>query len=58
MGMSLNLERDNVGIVIFGNDRAVKQGDVVNRTHQIIDVPVGEGLLGRCCRCIGASCRW
>jgi len=52
-GMALNLERDNVGIVIFGNDRAVKQGDVVNRTRQIIDVPVGEGLLGRVVDALG-----
>ena len=37
--MALNLERENVGVVIFGNDRAIKQGDIVERTTQIIDVP-------------------
>ncbi|PWR20843.1 F0F1 ATP synthase subunit alpha [Zavarzinia compransoris] len=46
-GMALNLETDNVGIVIFGNDRAIKEGDVVKRTGTIVDVPVGRGLLGR-----------
>jgi proton translocating ATP synthase F1 alpha subunit len=46
-GMALNLERDNIGVVIFGNDRSIKQGDLVQRTKQIIDVPVGDGLLGR-----------
>lgn len=46
-GMSLNLERDNVGIVIFGNDRDIKEGDTVKRTGSIVDVPVGKGLLGR-----------
>ena len=46
-GMALNLEIDNVGIVIFGSDRDIKEGDVVKRTNAIVDVPVGEGLLGR-----------
>ncbi|RJF88662.1 F0F1 ATP synthase subunit alpha [Oleomonas cavernae] len=46
-GMALNLEADNVGIVIFGDDRAIKEGDVVKRTGTIVDVPVGKGLLGR-----------
>jgi len=46
-GMALNLERENVGVVVFGNDRAIKQGDIVERTTQIIDVPVGDSLLGR-----------
>ena len=46
-GMALNLETDNVGIVIFGNDRAIKEGDVVKRTGAIVDTPVGLGLLGR-----------
>ena len=46
-GMALNLEEDNVGIVIFGNDREIKEGDVVKRTGQIVEVPVGSGLLGR-----------
>ena len=46
-GMALNLETDNVGIVIFGDDRGIKEGDVVKRTGSIVDVPVGKGLLGR-----------
>ncbi|MDP2699496.1 F0F1 ATP synthase subunit alpha [Thalassospira sp.] len=46
-GMALNLEEDNVGIVIFGSDRAIKEGDIVKRTGNIVDVPVGKGLLGR-----------
>ncbi len=46
-GMALNLEVDNVGIVIFGEDRTIKEGDVVKRTKSIVDVPVGDGLLGR-----------
>lgn len=46
-GMALNLETDNVGVVIFGDDRGIKEGDVVKRTNSIVDVPVGKGLLGR-----------
>src|ERR687893_838183 len=46
-GMALNLETDNVGIVIFGDDRAVREGDTVSRTGSIVDAPVGRGLLGR-----------
>ena len=46
-GMSLNLEADNVGVVIFGNDRGIKEGDTVKRTGAIVDVPVGKELLGR-----------
>src|SRR5579862_129051 len=46
-GMALNLENDNVGVVIFGDDRTIKEGDTVKRTGAIIDVPVGKGLLGR-----------
>ena len=46
-GMALNLASDNVGVVMFGDDRAVKEGDVVKRTGTIMDVPVGRGLLGR-----------
>jgi F-type H+/Na+-transporting ATPase subunit alpha len=46
-GMALNLEPDNVGVVIFGNDRHIKEGDIVKRTQSIVDVPVGMGLLGR-----------
>merc|ERR1719174_3012351 len=46
-GMALNLENDNVGVVVFGNDRAIKEGDTVKRTGAIIDIPVGQGMLGR-----------
>ena len=46
-GMALNLEVDNVGVVIFGSDRSIKEGDVVRRTNSIVDVPCGPGLLGR-----------
>ncbi|MEJ0063190.1 MAG: F0F1 ATP synthase subunit alpha [Alphaproteobacteria bacterium] len=46
-GMALNLEADNVGVVIFGDDRSIKEGDVVKRTGAIVEVPVGRGLLGR-----------
>ena len=46
-GMALNLETDNVGVVIFGSDRDIKEGDTVKRTGAIVDVPVGKGLLGR-----------
>ena len=46
-GMALNLEADNVGVVIFGSDRDIKEGDTVKRTNSIVDVPVGNGLLGR-----------
>ncbi|WP_375211230.1 F0F1 ATP synthase subunit alpha [Hyphococcus sp.] len=46
-GMALNLEEDNVGVVIFGEDREIKEGDTVKRTKTIVDVPVGKGLLGR-----------
>ena len=46
-GMALNLESDNVGVVIFGSDRDIKEGDPVKRTDSIVDVPVGEELLGR-----------
>jgi F0F1-type ATP synthase alpha subunit len=46
-GMALNLENDNVGIVIFGDDREILEGDVVNRTKAIVDIPVGKALLGR-----------
>ena len=46
-GMALNLEKDNVGVVIFGQDQAIKEGDEVRRLGEIVDVPVGKGLLGR-----------
>ena len=46
-GMALNLETDNVGVVIFGDDRQIREGDTVARTGSIVDVPIGNGLLGR-----------
>ncbi|MAA98053.1 MAG: F0F1 ATP synthase subunit alpha [Stappia sp.] len=46
-GMALNLEADNVGVVIFGSDRDIKEGDTVKRTGAIVEIPVGKGLLGR-----------
>jgi F-type H+-transporting ATPase subunit alpha len=46
-GMALNLETDNVGVVIFGDDKQIREGDTVSRTGTIVDVPVGNGLLGR-----------
>merc|ERR1712147_597827 len=46
-GMALNLETDNVGIVVLGNDREIQEGDIVKRTGSIVDVPIGEGMLGR-----------
>src|SRR5687768_15791124 len=46
-GMALNLEVDNVGVVIFGTDREIKEGDTVKRTGAIVEVPVGKALLGR-----------
>ncbi|KAK1337773.1 hypothetical protein QTO34_002407 [Cnephaeus nilssonii] len=52
-GMSLNLEPDNVGVVVFGNDKLIKEGDVVKRTGAIVDVPVGEELLGRVVDALG-----
>merc|ERR1712029_717161 len=52
-GMALNLEPDNVGVVVFGNDRLIREGDTVKRTGQIVDVPVGEGLLGRVVDALG-----
>jgi F-type H+-transporting ATPase subunit alpha len=52
-GMALNLERDNVGVVIFGSDKTIKEGDTVKRTGSIVDVPVGKGLLGRVVDALG-----
>lgn len=46
-GMALNLEDSNVGIVVFGNDRSISEGHIVKRTGSIVDVPIGEELLGR-----------
>ena len=51
--MALNLEIDNVGVVIFGDDRGIKEGDTVKRTGAIVDAPVGKGLLGRVVDALG-----
>jgi len=52
-GMALNLEKDNVGVVIFGDDRSIKEGDIVKRTQAIVDAPVGKNLLGRVVDALG-----
>jgi len=52
-GMALNLEPDNVGVVVFGNDKLIKEGDIVKRTGAIVDVPVGQELLGRVVDALG-----
>jgi F-type H+-transporting ATPase subunit alpha len=52
-GMALNLEEDNVGIVVFGSDAGIKEGDVVRRSGTIVDVPVGRGMLGRVVDALG-----
>merc|ERR1719285_739277 len=51
--MALNLEPDNVGVVVFGNDKLIKEGDVVKRTGAIVDVPVGMECLGRVVDALG-----
>lgn len=51
--MALNLETDNVGIVILGNDREIQEGDIVKRTGSIVDVPIGEDMLGRVLDALG-----
>ena len=51
--MALNLEPDNVGIVVFGNDKLIKEGDIVKRTGAIVDVPIGDQLLGRVVDALG-----
>ncbi|KCZ50442.1 F0F1 ATP synthase subunit alpha [Hyphomonas pacifica] len=52
-GMALNLESDNVGVVIFGDDRSIKEGDTVKRLDEIVSAPVGKGLLGRVVNALG-----
>lgn len=51
--MALNLEPDNVGVVVFGNDKLIREGDIVKRTGAIVDVPVGEAILGRVVDALG-----
>jgi F-type H+-transporting ATPase subunit alpha len=53
VGLALNLERDTVGAVLFGDDRLVKEGDTVKRTGRVADIPVGEGFLGRVVNALG-----
>ncbi|KAK4296678.1 hypothetical protein Pmani_030845 [Petrolisthes manimaculis] len=52
-GMALNLEPDNIGVVVFGNDKLIREGDIVKRTGAIVDVPVGEDILGRVVDALG-----
>ena len=52
-GMALNLENENVGVVLFGSDTAISEGDIVKRTGTIVDVPVGRGMLGRVVDALG-----
>lgn len=52
-GMALNLETDNVGVVVFGNDREIQEGDIVMRTGSIVDVPIGECMIGRTLDALG-----
>ena len=52
-GMALNLETDNVGVVIFGDDRHIREGDTVSRTGAIVEVPIGDELLGRVVDALG-----
>ena len=52
-GMALNLEKKVIGVVLFGNDRDVCQGFLVNRTQTIVNIPVGKELLGRVIDCLG-----
>ena len=54
-GMALNLEEDNVGVVLFGDDRNIREGDTVKRTGAIVDTPVGKGLLGRVINAVGEA---
>ncbi|MCB2081651.1 MAG: F0F1 ATP synthase subunit alpha, partial [Rickettsiales bacterium] len=53
VGMALNLEEDNVGVVLFGGEQEIKEGDTVKRTGRIVEVPVGEELLGRVVDALG-----
>ncbi|KAL4010241.1 hypothetical protein IC575_030435 [Cucumis melo] len=53
-GIALNLENENVGIVVFGSDTAIKEGDLVKRTGSIVDVPAGKAMLGRVVDALGA----
>src|SRR5260370_7112836 len=52
-GLAINLESDNVGVVVFGDDTGISEGDTVKRTGAIVDVPVGRGLLGRVVDALG-----
>ncbi len=53
MGMSLNLEEDNIGVVVFGESRGIREGQIVRRTGKIVEVPAGEGMLGRVVNSLG-----
>ena len=54
-GMVMNLDADSVGVVLLGNDSLVKEGDLVNRTKQVMEVPVGENMLGRVVNSLGQT---
>ena len=56
--MALNLEEDNVGAVLLGSDTEIKEGDEVRRTGRIMEVPVGEALIGRVVNALGQPHRW
>lgn len=53
VGMALNLEEDNVGAILFGDDRLIKEGDIVKRTGRVMETPVGEELIGRVVNAVG-----
>ena len=53
MGMALNLEEDNVGCVLFGDEAGIREGDIVMRTHRVVEVPVGEAMIGRVVNALG-----
>lgn len=52
-GMVMNLNEDSVGAILFGNDSLIEEGDLVKRTHQVVEVPVGDALLGRVVNALG-----
>ena len=54
-GMALNLEEDNVGLVLFGDSRLVKEGDLAKRTGSVVEVPVGDAMLGRVVNPLGLA---
>lgn len=57
-GMVMNLEEDNVGAVLLGSNRNINEGDVVKTTGRVVEVPVGDAMLGQCCQCSWSANRW